>query len=531
LEDRKGIALFCDALDLLAVRGERNVRVVFLGKESKVAGKHATQYIRERSGNWPFPYRVFSDLDHNEALRFLRDGDRLAIIPSLIDNLPNTVLECLCARIPFLASRAGGIPEMIAPQHLEEVTFTLSPYDLAERVIRALHQGICVARPAVDPEETRQRWIDWHSIVSTHTTKQQPRPFVGINDYEPSITVCITQRDQTKLLQETLESLEPQVGRPLEIIVVDRGSTTPHALERLEEMTSNGGASRLRLIHRDDPSEAAARNAAVAAATGDYILFTDVFSRTTSEEVRIFGQIAKNTNADILTCFLDFVDAERPMRERRSSRSVFLGPAIVPNIFHNCFGEKHFLVRRAVVREVGGFPEDLNGTGEDEEFFAQAILTGFRLEVVPRALVRRALSSKTFNAQSHETRLNDLRLRPYLAAMPITLRDAIPYAVAIRRLLSAANSSPNTHHNGLPWDPDQRLTLATELANSGDRTLAHLLKAWINFRTVRSNLSQGRRERLPDIARLLFNGQYHRFAHGLGSALRDARRAPKSDDR
>jgi hypothetical protein len=36
-----------------------------------------------------------------------------------------------------------------------------------------------------------------------------------------------------------------------------------------------------------------------------------------------------------------------------------------------------------------------------------------------------------------------------------------------------------------------------------------------------------RLERVPCVVRELFKGNYHRFAHGFGSAFRDLRRAPR----
>ena len=35
------------------------------------------------------------------------------MISSLADNYPNTVLECVGAGVPLLASKVGGIPEII----------------------------------------------------------------------------------------------------------------------------------------------------------------------------------------------------------------------------------------------------------------------------------------------------------------------------------------------------------------------------------------------------------------------------------
>ena len=44
-------------------------------------------------------------------------------MPSLQENSPNTVYECLEQGIPFIASNVGGVPELIAPDDHARVLF------------------------------------------------------------------------------------------------------------------------------------------------------------------------------------------------------------------------------------------------------------------------------------------------------------------------------------------------------------------------------------------------------------------------
>ncbi len=137
LEKRKGLVLFCDALDLIAKNGEvTQIPVTFLGKQTALEGSTSEEYILKRARQWPFRVRIMSDLGRNEALAYLKEGARLAIIASLMENFGHTVNECCGMGIPFLASAVGGIPEQIPPEVRESICFVPHPGNLAKRLVR-----------------------------------------------------------------------------------------------------------------------------------------------------------------------------------------------------------------------------------------------------------------------------------------------------------------------------------------------------------------------------------------------------------
>ncbi|MHC4593054.1 MAG: glycosyltransferase, partial [Planctomycetota bacterium] len=61
LEDRKGLVLFCDALDILAAAGATGFAVTFLGRPHIIAGEDAGRYLKRRGARWPFEWRVLGD--------------------------------------------------------------------------------------------------------------------------------------------------------------------------------------------------------------------------------------------------------------------------------------------------------------------------------------------------------------------------------------------------------------------------------------------------------------------------------------
>ncbi|MEM9557022.1 MAG: glycosyltransferase [Acidobacteriota bacterium] len=87
-------------------------------------------------------------------------------------------------------------------------------------------------------------------------------------DERPTVSVVVRTKDRPQLLAEALESLAASTWRRLEVIVVNDGGETPRRPEdyplslRLVDLPENRG-------------RAAAANAGVAAATGEYVAFLD----------------------------------------------------------------------------------------------------------------------------------------------------------------------------------------------------------------------------------------------------------------
>jgi hypothetical protein len=136
LETRKGLEVFVEA-----TRPMTGVRFTFLGRTNRLANdEDSGDYLRrEMAGR---DYQIISHFNQEEAVRYLLSGRRLAVIPSLVDNQPNTVIECLVNRVPFIAARTGGIPEILDNFGIREpLLFDPTPNDLARCLKHCLELG------------------------------------------------------------------------------------------------------------------------------------------------------------------------------------------------------------------------------------------------------------------------------------------------------------------------------------------------------------------------------------------------------
>ncbi|MGZ4418107.1 MAG: glycosyltransferase family 4 protein [Gaiellaceae bacterium] len=98
LSPEKGVETLLEAIRLLPA-----AHVVIVGE-----GRHRLRYEQAAEGRAEF----VGHIDHDELPSFYRQA-KVCVVPSLVDSCPVVVLEALASGTPVVASRAGGIPELI----------------------------------------------------------------------------------------------------------------------------------------------------------------------------------------------------------------------------------------------------------------------------------------------------------------------------------------------------------------------------------------------------------------------------------
>ncbi len=446
LEGRKGLGLFCDALNRLAAGSLRRFRVTFLGGDGSIEGVPGLEYIRRRSRDWQFPWQAITTVDSVQAFDYLSQPGRMAILPSLMDNSPPAVHECLLAGIPFLASRVGGIPELVRAEDHPAVLFPPRAAALAGRMEAALSEPVRPARPAIDEGAGRQAWLEWHHDVVRRKGPAGVPAARPDGAAQPRVSVCIAHFNRPEHLRHALESLKAQDYPNFDVIVVDDGSTLPDALAYLDAMEPEFAARGWRILRQENLYPGAARNNAARHATGEYLLFMDDDNVAKPHEISRFIQVANRTGADILTCFKAIIQGDDPIQVDQTPHSLspFLGASLAVGAFYNCFGDTNALVRRDAFLAIGGFTEDWGYNHEDQELFVRAIFKGLRLLVVPEALfLYRSSTNSLVNSTSEY--LNNMRgLRPYLESLPEPIYQIVLYAHAqrLKGLLPPFQPSP-----------------------------------------------------------------------------------------
>ncbi len=201
LEERKGLRLFCNAIHRLRQElADRNISVTFLGKVGTCGGMSALAYIAHRSRAWRFPVKTVTNLGQPEALAYMCSGEKLAVMASPVDNSPCTVYEALAWGIPFLASRTGGIPELVREADHDRVLFDYTTESLRKSLLGALDVGGWIAAPQQSQEEVRRVWSSFHSDSRRYLAPRR-------TDARARRVVAIVDGRSATDLQVTLESL------------------------------------------------------------------------------------------------------------------------------------------------------------------------------------------------------------------------------------------------------------------------------------------------------------------------------------
>ncbi len=222
---------------------------------------------------------------------------RALVLPSLLENYPNAVLEAMSAGCPVIVSQSGGHAEMVENgisgfvfshlekhdlQHKLQSVLALSP-DEHNRIVNAARQRVKQINDVEVIAPQKEEAYDWVRKQKhpsrifpflRHIPRQQPVTDAQAPDVEPGLlSVVIPFYNLGKYLEDALQSFDDLTDVPFEIIVVDDGSNDQASLAKLSELQARYNYRLERTVHQGLP---ATRNAGAQLARGEYLTFLDV---------------------------------------------------------------------------------------------------------------------------------------------------------------------------------------------------------------------------------------------------------------
>src|SRR5262245_29497455 len=172
LEERKGIVPFIEGVNALPADLLERTDVEFIGRATPAWTPERVRALLSDRVRASFA----TDLDQPEALERLARPGTLAVMPSFSETYGNTVRECLDYGIPFLASTAPAIEELVAPKDRLRVLFEPTARGIADALRTALASGDGV-RPARAAFDTADALPAWAEVLET-----RPRPAAHLGD-------------------------------------------------------------------------------------------------------------------------------------------------------------------------------------------------------------------------------------------------------------------------------------------------------------------------------------------------------------
>jgi glycosyltransferase involved in cell wall biosynthesis len=214
---------------------------------------------------------------------------------------------------------------------------------------------------------------------------------------EPAISVIIPVYNGCKYLREAISSVLEQNPAPLEVLVVDDGSS-----DRSAEVSGEFG-SPVRVISQEHRGAGAARNNGVRNSTGDLLAFLDCDDYWAP--AKLASQLASfrdNPGAQIVfTHILNFYSPDLSQDQRAH---VLCPSEPVPG-----FTATTMLIRRSSFERIGPFPEDVV-VGELVPLLAGARDLELQIEVLPEVLAYRRLHASNLGRLAKANRGDYLRM-------------------------------------------------------------------------------------------------------------------------
>ena len=179
----------------------------------------------------------------------------------------------------------------------------------------------------------------------------------------PLVSIVIPCFNAGKLLQETLDSVLPLLGKEVEVVVVNDGSTDPITLAILQRH-----ANSFCVLNTENKGLSAARNAGIRQAKGKYIYPLDADDRANLAFINEACELLqKNDACDIVFANRIHFGEESLLWEAKLDQTKQWYVNRIPATA---------LYRKELWERVGGYDESMVKGYEDWEFWLHALVIG-----------------------------------------------------------------------------------------------------------------------------------------------------------
>lgn len=430
LEARKGLLTFCQAIKrLIRMGAPLPPQLSFMGKPGAKLGARPDQeivdFIEEETRNWPVQVQILTEFQQYEALEYLLDGNRLAVMPSTIENSSMAVYEAAICGIPFVSANSGGTPELVAESDRPFVLCDPHPLPLADKIAEQIKDGAYVAGPSFDNDANLETWRSFHRNLGSglldHLLADRRRSHTDDGE-QAAVSACIYYTGRDELLEKTLESLAQQELKPSAVLIaVDADESA--ASERAQEVAGRFDLN-CEVVDCYDLDAGSSFNALARKAESEFLQFLWEGSVLAPQGLRALSKVARSSSADVLNYFYRVHDTNDEASEQL--KAVIIG-STAEAFFREELTFTPLFVRRSAFDALGGFTSDYRTLCFEHEFISKAILAGRNCQTALMELgAVPAWDRAWLREKCYDTTVSQFRaIRPQIGAVPLGLRDLL----------------------------------------------------------------------------------------------------------
>jgi GT2 family glycosyltransferase len=241
----------------------------------------------------------------------------------------------------------------------------------------------------------------------------------------PLVSVCVPHYNLGEYLPATLQAIQSQSYRNLEVVIIDDGSTDYDSVRAF--LKAQHDYPQFRFLRQANAGIGATRNRGLELAQGRYFIPIDADNLPCAEMVtKLVDAIERRPELTALSCdFLAFRDEAALAAEQFEYVYRPSGGPLVLAALRNVYGDACAIYNTERFRQLGGYETDRGTSYEDWEAFVKIVRKGHRLDVYPEPLFYYRHLESGFSRRTNQFNNHQRVLRQFEALSDLPLSERV----------------------------------------------------------------------------------------------------------
>lgn len=399
MEHRKGVDLLIDSAVRLLTAGAR-FRLRLVGGDTwRQEISYRAYLLRKIPKELTHAFEFVGPV-HRDALTREYEAATAVVFPSRFENWPNVCLEAMSYGKAIVASRHGGMREMLE-DGAGILVDPLDTTDLDQALLQVINEPTIVehvghAARARYAEFEKTPYFDYSTLVRRPDAISETPPSEW-----PLVSIVVPCFNAALTIEETVKSLNHLDYPDYEILLIDDGSTDGNFSLLLDRLGQK--YERIRVFHKTNSGLPGARNYGARMAAGEYLAFCDADDLLQRNLIRD-GVQALRAHPELSAVY--------PILRYWGEIKGLWGPQDIylPTILAENQAHAGLIIHRDVFEALHGYDETFVFGWEDWDLAIRFAKAGYTGEVLPReGYIYRVHNSSMVRTTTYERRVTMYR--------------------------------------------------------------------------------------------------------------------------